>query len=231
MNLPNVPPPQGKARLIESSSDPMRFTAEVRESPRAALTRGLAEYVEQLTFNAFGGRLMRFKRTLSAYPDTEVGPASFPACIVSTPGGGEYEARSLTPSVNPGLRLPAPDGRYIVATADYSHDVELELWATDNAERDALVQMLEQAFMPVLYRSGFALELPFYFNARAVYLLKSLQLTDSEDDAVKRYRKATFTLSAVLPLLRLVSLPDAKPLFQLASVGSESSVLLTLEVT
>lgn len=222
-------PPQGRSRLLTTASVPTRFTANVEVDARTALTRGLAEYIEQLSFTAAGGRALRFKRVLDGYAEPEQ-LVSYPSCIVMTTGAAQYEARSFTPTMDYSCRLPPPDGRYLVVSSDYVQDLTVQLWATDPAERQGFVQMLELALNPVLYRYGFVLELPFYFNQRAVYELKDLSYEDSEDDSVKRYRKASFTLKGTVPLTRLVSAPDAKPAFDLRAVGSGALVLLTVEV-
>lgn len=222
-------PPQGRTRLLTTPSVPTRFTGNVEVDARTALTRGLAEYIEQLSFNMQGGRALRFKRTFDAYSEPEQ-LVAYPSCVVMTTGAAQYEARSFTPTMNFDCRLPAPDGRYLVVSADYTQDITVQLWANDPPERQGLVQMLELALNPVMYRYGFVLELPFYFNQRAVYELKDMSYEDSEEDSVRRYRKASFTLKGTVPLTRLVSAPDAKPAFDLRAVGSDALVLLTVEV-
>lgn len=223
-------PPTGRTRLLTSASVPTHFTANVEVDARTALTRGLSEYIEQLSFQSAGGRQLRFKRVLESYSEPEQ-LVAYPSCVVMTTGAATYEARSFTPSMAFSDRLPAPDGRYLVVSADYVQNITVQLWANDPPERQGLVQMLELALNPVLYRYGFVLELPFYYNQRAVFELLDMSYEDSEEDSMRRYRKASFTLKGTVPLTRLVSAPDAKPLFDLRAVGSDALVLLTVEVS
>jgi hypothetical protein len=124
-----------------------------------------------------------------------------------------------------------PDGRYLVVPCDFKQDVSVEIWTDDVMARSQLIVMLERAFNPQFHRFGFALELPYYFTTRAVYALKELSVRDDADNAQRRIRIASFTLSAQIPLITLFSFPDARPSFDLQSVGSGAEVLLNTQVT
>ncbi len=219
-------PPQGKTRLIVKPNDLQRNSANREESVRSAMTRALAEYLEQLTTDLEGGRRLRFKsvRKVWAAPDQN---AKFPAVAIHTEGDGVYDASSFTPTLNPKERLPAPDNRYFVMMCEYVQDVQVEIWGNDIPERAGLVYMLETAFNPVTWRYGFVLEMPFYFNPRAVFELKSMRQNDSDDTAVKRYRNAVMTLNVRAPLCQLLPFPDAVPRFEMAAIGTGSDVLLS----
>ena len=191
---------------------------------RRALTVGLAEYLEQLEFSAVGGRRLRFEGVHSEWAEPEE-QARYPSAVVVPAGPGLYAPRSLTPSLNPGEQLPPPDGRYLVAVADFEQPLNIEVWANGTEERGQLVAMLEQALFPVFFRSGFVLELPHYFNVRGTYLPKSVVMQDSEDNALRRYRIAVVSLVATVPLIRLFSFPGARPVFSLEAAGPEAAVL------
>ena len=197
---------------------------------RLALTRALAEYIQDLQVDAPDGRRLRFKAVHEEYAEPEE-QLSFPSATVLLVGSGQYEARSLTPSLDPKERLPMPDGRYLVVPCDYVQDVAVEIWTDDVMARSQLIAMLERAFNPQFHRFGFVLEMPYYFNTRAVYALKELSVRDDADNAQRRIRIASFTLSAQVPLITLFTFPDARPSFDLQSVGSGSEVLLTASVT
>lgn len=217
--------PPGKTRLItKSSGDPHIDNGRQETDVRLALTRGLAEYMELLSYDALGGRRVRFKTVHEEWAEPEEN-AAYPSAAITLQGPGVYEARALQPVLNPKQRLPPPDGRYLVIPAEYSTNLAVEVWATDPEERTALIQMLESAFNPVYWRFGFVLELPHYFNVRATFALKELTIPDDAEDALRRYRRAIFTLTAQAPLVTLYSFPDAKPLFELSSVGSDIDVV------
>lgn len=223
-------PPAGPARLILQPDDPLVRTAVQDLDVRGSLTRGVADLLEQVSADAAGGRQLKFKRVLREWAEPEEN-AKYPSVVVYTTGPGTYDASGFTPNVDPNCRIPPPDGRYLVTPAEYVQDLTVEIWATDKNERAGLVFMCERAFNPVTWRYGFVMELPYYFSQRATYALKDLTYEDSEEDAMRRYRKASFTLSASAPLVYLVKFPDAKPRFELAAIGTGSDVLVSTTVS
>lgn len=234
MTIPNPPAqasyppgPPGRTRLITAPTTPHIDSGVQETDARLALTRGLAEYLEQLRYAAVGGRVVRFKAVHEEWAEPEEN-AAYPSAAVYLQGSGAYEPRALTPALNPEQRLPPPDGRYLIIPAEYSVDVAVELWATDPEERTALIQMLEAAFNPVPWRFGFVLELPHYFNVRSTFTLSGMSIPDDGEDAIRRYRRALFTLHAQVPLITLFSFPDAKPMFDLQAVGTDISVVEAL---
>jgi hypothetical protein len=80
----------------------------------------------------------------------------------------------------------------------------VEAWATDALERMACAAMLEQAFYPVDWMTGFRLTLPHYHGVLAEYDVMTMAYLDSESDAGKRSRKAAFVVRARVPLVRVV---------------------------
>lgn len=230
MTVPNPPGagsyvgPPGKTRLITKPVGDPHVDGGVQEADvRLALTRGLAEYMEQLSYAPLGGRPLRFKAVHEEWAEPEEN-AAYPAASITLAGAGTYEPRSLTPVLNPKQRLPPPDGRYLVIPAEYSASISVEVWATDPEERSGLIQMLEIAFNPVHWRYGFVLELPHYFNVRATYTLQEMSIPDDSEDALRRYRRVVFTLRAQAPLITLFSFPDARPMFELAALGADVDV-------
>ena len=223
-------PPPGKTRLITRSDDVATFTANRETDVRTALTRGIAEYLEQLEAQALGGRKLTFKKVLDTWAEPER-QAQYPSLSILTPSPGSYDASGFTPSVDPKERLPAPDGRYVVKLAEFSVDMTLEVWANDPKERAELTAALEEMLNPVVYMYGFHLELPHYYNLRATYEMTSLQYPDAEEDAMRRYRRSLFVVHGNVPLVKLAAFPDARPLFNLQAVGPEVDVVVNLTVS
>lgn len=206
-----------KTRLVLSQS-PLVLTGYREGDARTALTRGLAEYLESIVVNAQGGRQIRFKQVLRTWAEPEQ-ESKYPSAIVYSQVPGVYDSSRFAPGVSANSRLPLPDGRYVVALAEFTLDLNVEIWCTDPHERSELVTAVELAMNPLDYMYGLLLELPFYYNQRAAYEMKDMRYLDSEDDAMRRYRKATFSVTAQIPIMRLATIAEGKPRIQLDSVG------------
>lgn len=198
---------------------------------RGALVRGLREYLCGLTWDAEGGRELRFRAVREGWAEPEQG-AKYPSAAVYTTEPGVYEGSGFTPTLTPECVLPGPaqPPTYIIQTAMLSQVVTLELWCNTPQERMQLCAMMEQALSPVLYRYGFTLQLPFYFGQNATFEPLGVNYDDSEDQAMRHYRLAQFTLRGSVPVCRLVKVPTAKPRFELRNIGTESSVLVEFNV-
>lgn len=216
-----VRPPQGATRLLLNAAEKTDFSAVRETDCRTALTRGLKEYVEQLSGIAPGGREVVFKQVLQTWAEPET-PSRFPSAVVYGTVDGTYDASRFTPGVNAKHRIPAPDGRYLMQMAEYVTDLSLEVWCTDPAERADFAMFLEDALNPTDFMYGFRLVLPHYFNARASFEMKALAYADTEEEAKRRYRRAVFTLEGRVPLIKLVGFPLAKPEKRLDVVDSSS---------
>ena len=201
-----VKPPRVLTTLITERSTSLSLTANCEVDTRTALTRGLAEYISQLSIQMPGGRELRFKSVKDTYAEPEDRSAYPSACVYSFEKL-EYDASRFTPGVNKNYQLPPPDGRYFIEMAEAVLIVTVETWSTDPKERMGLAKMLEDAFNPVDFMYGFRLDLPHYYNARAEFALKSIEYIDTEDDAMKRHRKSIFMVEGRVPLIRLANFP------------------------
>jgi len=232
MTVPNPPAkgsnvsPPGKTKLITDKSGPHIDNGVQETDIRLALQRGLAEYLEQLSYSCQNGRTVRFAQVTEEWAEPEEN-AKYPAAAIYTQGPGVYEARALNPALNPKQRLPPPDNRYLIIPSEYTANLVIECFSTDNEERTAIIQMMESALNPSFWRSGFVLELPHYFNIRATYVLKESTIPDDAEDALSRRRRVLFNLTAQGPLVTLFSFPDAKPRHVLESVGPDIDVVVT----
>lgn len=210
-----------RARLISDPTTPMIYTAQRSVDSRTAVTRGLAEYLEDSIFvNAEGGRQIHFKKVYDHWAEWEDN-ATFPSACIYATSPGIYDASRFTPGVDHKERIAEPDGRYVVALADLAIDLNLEIWCTDVHERMELVNACEVGLNPLDHMYGINLELPYYYNMRCIYELKSILYIDSEEEAKRRHRKALMIVSAQLPIVRLKSLPLAKPKADMIIVDTE----------
>ncbi len=236
MTIPNPPAPGatigplGRTTLVQPNSVPPKMTADQETDARMALTRGIAEYLEPLESSTFGGGRIRFKAVHDEYSEPEEN-AKYPSIAVTLQGPGEYAPSAMSPALDPKCRLPEPDGRYAISHAELVQDISVECWCTSPEERIAACIMLERAFNPLPSRYGFQLQLPHYFNTRGTYALKSLSIQDDADQDIRRFRVASFTLTARIPIIALFTFPDAKPSLDLQGASPSLDVLFTIEVT
>lgn len=211
LSAPVLGGPQGAqgTRLITDAGDRQAYILNRETDARTALTRGLAEYLSQLSSD-FLGRPLSFQRVLSAWSQPET-QALYPSAVVYSTEEGVYDASKLTMDVTPRNRLPPPnENQYVVSPAELVLDVTVEMWATDPEERIAVVSMVEDAFSPVTWiGAGIRLELPHYCNERAEFEMISSRYEDSDEDSVRRYRKAFFKARGRVPVVRVASFPAA----------------------
>lgn len=205
---PGVPGAPGATRLLLRPDDVSGLTANRETDARSALVRGLAEYLSQVSIEVPGGRRSLFKKVLETHAEPEE-LAEYPSAIVDATGTGTYTER-LTTGSSGSARIAEPDGRFFLTGAEFKTQMTVDVWATDPKERMALSMAVEDSMMPVDWMSGMRLELPHYFNCRADYQLVSMSYLDSTDDAMRRYRRVQYVVTASIPVLRLVKLPVSK---------------------
>lgn len=210
--VPLKPGARPAATLIRDPGFRPELTAYRETDVHTALTRGLAEYLSQQSID-IGGRLLRLT-TYSTWAEPE-DKISFPSAGVGA-GPGRYD-RSFTPSLAASI---ANDVR-LFAFTEFAQELTIELWATDPKERAYLVAMIEEALNPVDWMYGMRLLLPFYHSTTATYELTSSQYVDSAEDAMRKYRKATFTVNGNVQALRLLTLPSSIPRARLDAIGPD----------
>jgi hypothetical protein len=222
---------QEKSRLVTVSSDPTLYTDVQEVDARTALARGLAEYIAQLRVDAPGGRHIQFKRVFPhwAVPEED---ARYPSAIVYSTATGVYEPARLTPSLPDSRnKIVGSTNSYLISASSLQLNLTVEIWATDPEERSALVMNLERLLNPVDWMYGFRLELPYYFNQRATFSLLDMSYDDSEENAMRRYRKASFTMASEVPVCNVFKYPMAKPRFRLDEIGTDVVLDPSTEVT
>jgi hypothetical protein len=199
-------------RLIVRPDDAQRITARRSTDVRTALTRGLAEYLESLSIEWAGGRLLKFKSVYEVWAQPE-DMSAYPSAMVSTPTDLNYLADPDAPlNPSPPSLQRFEDGRRWSIVGEAEADVTAELWATDPKELTGLIAMMEDGLMPVDWMSGARLELPHYHGVRARFLMSNVTYDDQETNVARRYRKAQVTCHASVPRVRVYpALPNAQP--------------------
>lgn len=210
-----VPPPPGRTRLITTAGDGRpTYTANRECDAVTAVKRGLREYLEQVFIDVAGERVY-FQRVMEAWAESD-DVARYPACAIMARDEADYDASSLTPSldttaVSPMYSSPAERRTFLVKYAEVTVPLVIEVHTSSPEERVHTSMLLEDALNPVDWMYGFKLQLPHYFNQIAVFEPVKTQQLDSEDNARRRWRPGTVFLSASISLVRSRSLPGLLP--------------------
>lgn len=210
-----VPPAPGGSKLVTlASAKPPHLTANRECDAVTALKRGLKEYLEQVYLD-FEGVRVRFLQVHDVWADTDQ-VAQYPSAVVMAADEANYDYSSFTPVLNPAHLVvngaePASTKTYLVKYAEVEVKLALEIHCSSPSERVQVQMMLEDALNPVDWMYGFKLDLPHYFNQRAVFAPMTTQMSDSEGDARRRWRPGTIFLAGQISLIRPRSLPKFQP--------------------
>lgn len=193
-------PPPGGTRLIVLPNDRQaELTLRCETDCRTALTRGVKEYLEQLEMDWHDGKRVRLVKVKQTWAEPEV-LAEYPSAAVYAVGSGDYDqSGSLSPSVK---RLS--DGTTYTEPAEYTVQIVVDVFCTDPLQRVAIGKMLEDAFDPVEWMSGFRLELPHYHGVRATFEKTQSQYMDTELDAQRKLRRQQFLLNGKVGQIRVL---------------------------
>lgn len=222
-------PPVGQTALVRSPNEKFSVTDRRETDCRTALTRGLKEYLEQLSVDWVGGRQVRFVRVFDMWAEPE-DTAEWPSAAIYALAPGQYEARNLvqnTETIPPSGEIPPPSSRLGWAAriaSTYSLQLRVEVWANNHQDRIALTAMLEQAFEPVDWCAGFRLHVPHYHGQVARYSKLDLDYKDAEADARRRVRLSIFTVEASVDQVAFVGqLPLFRPSAEFATEDTDGT--------
>lgn len=180
-----------QARLVTNADEREVLQPVQLVDTKTAITRSLADYIASLELpTQMEGRTQRFTKIFDVWAEPET-VASFPSAVVYPVGDITYDPMNMSTTV---LEIAPHVGIRRGSAAQMQ--VSVEIWTNDPEERILLSLALENAFNPVDWMAGFLLTVPYYFNARAQFCLKSNMYEDDGESAQKRWRKATFTLDA-----------------------------------
>lgn len=193
----------GGGTLITSPTTKQLITTRRDVDARTALAKGLMDYIRgrELVVN---GRAVTFRKLFSTYAEQE-DEAVYPSAAITTDGPGTYDAAKFNAGINKGDAIPDVPEAYLLTSTDLVQNMTLEVWATSNAERAAVMLLLEEVLFPVEWMYGMRIAVPYYYGLHAEYLpLDSIYL-DSAEDAKKRFRKVEITIEARIPIARVVT--------------------------
>lgn len=203
--------------VTETGTKPVK-TSRCEVDSRTALTRGLADYLAQLTFDGPSGRHHWLRKVYSEWPDPE-NVAEYPSAIVFSDAIGTYDASRLSPGMNKD-DVVSPS-TYLLQTTELILPITIDCWATDVVQRRELAMAIEAAMVPVSWKYGVTLELPYYYGVRATFEMQSSRYMDSDVDAVRRYRRVIFSVRGCVPVVRAISAPMARPAVRVDEVGPD----------
>lgn len=199
--------PPGQTRLVLSSDQAQVLTYDRETDCRNALTRGMAEYINQLS-TVYAGRQLAFAQVFEDWAESD-DDADFPGAVVYTTSEGMYDQSELGPTPLT-VQLDDGTGRYIRQYSEFSVDVKVECWFNDEVSRRGIMMMLEDAFCPVDFMYGFRLALPHYFGVHATFEPLSSVYLDTADRVNRRWIVSSFTLRGNVPQVRQVGkIPSA----------------------
>jgi hypothetical protein len=191
-------PIQVGSKLVTEPDEEILFTSRRETDCWNALNRGLAEYVAGLSIDWPGGTHLRLLKVFQGWAEPE-SFSKYPSASVYSESPGEYDGDSFST-----FQQQLPDGRSIQRIAEFVQTYNVDIWCTNPHERMGLVAMLEDALDPVGWMSGFRLTLPHYHGAVATYLKQTLTIADSSENAGRRWRLASFSITGSVSQIRFV---------------------------
>lgn len=202
------------SQLVTVPTNKVALTARADFDVHTAITNGLAAYLMQLD-GAVAGRSTRIGSVITDWADLDDGSRPLPSAAVHSEETGSYQTDSGMAPGRP-TQIDGKDDRGRVATLTGSGIYQLsslmvDVRCDDKVLRAGVRLMLEDAFWPVEWMSGFRLVLPRYHSAIATYLVTAAQFGDSADTARARLRPLSMRLLARCPVYRTHYMPLARP--------------------
>jgi hypothetical protein len=150
-----------------------------------------------------------------------------PTAVIQARDEAVYEASGFTPRIYDEPLAGHGDSErlsYLVKYSEVIVPLVIEIHTSSPEERSQVSMLLEDVMNPVDWMYGFKLDLPHYFNQRAVFEPVKTQQLDSEDSARRRWRPGTIFLAGQISLVRIRSLPKFSPQVVVDVDAQDSSV-------
>ena len=194
------------------AGDPRLWPAESVEGRDQAL-RALGQYLLAVQFYRSGGvGKPAIPFHLSAFyteqPDPEV-EIKLPA-ISMVAGRGEFLPGNLTPEILDCTKDVYGPGTVVRWTGnEYREVVSLEVWATQKAERRAIIKGLGAVTSPLDGVYGLRFKLPNYYGATCRFT--PLSRTNIEEMAIENRRRAMLEVELLVNELHLINYVTMQP--------------------
>ena len=227
-------PRAGLSRLVTLQRDPEVVTARKDCGARKAAARGLAEYLQQLSFEGAGGRQLAFKAVEATFGNAWE-PGELPAANVhggagdadydgARSGGGqaidgydrasdEFREARFRRTDQPNQRIGTLQQVAIFSPSSFEALFVVEVWAADEAQRDMLEHLLEDDLNPTPHGlpGGIRLELPHYCGARADYHVEGSSISFEGSEARGGLYKSRYQVRVTLDMRVFRQLPEMRP--------------------
>lgn len=218
-----MPPPTTISRLVLLEDGEQALTTYRETDARSAMSRGLAEYLRGQSIVMPGGAETILANVFDGWASLEE-QLKFPSACVYTELPGSYGGQGTEAPLSPEVVLIAPQafqdqgqGDALLTASELVQTFRIEAWASGPKQRIALACILEDALVsPVDFMTGFVLELPHYFNLRAVFEIPQDSVyEDSEIDAQKKTYRISFQLRGRVRVARAKLYKSIRPATEL----------------
>ena len=206
-----------------------QYSRTAVRSARDAMALALRHHLEGLVFKLAGGtfKLATVFDEWPAYLDRYVPPC---ACVL--PNEWRYADWSFTPKLlEDTWEVSGEPGFGLYKLSEIETDFEISLRTNNPAERDALIEGIEESFVAprVLMddaqgpRYGLILQLPEYYGLAARFALQSARVIDDEERTMREQRDAVLTVSSQAPQVRVGPVYPLNLKIRLSIDGEERS--------
>jgi hypothetical protein len=233
-NAPPIVGPTAKSLLVGNpfgTVEPPRPEIPFRSrTARKHSLRLLRQYISELTFWRPGGQgrpPISFKierKNFHISPPQNFAPVVFPSTGI-LPGIGDYQATGLGTYYIPESADVYLPGTVLQLSADYNEKFSIELWCTEDAERDAIKAGMEDALNPSEDCAGIRFRMPDYYNQTCCFVFESSQ--DVDDYSGQNRYKALIGMSFYVDVVRLVNKETFEPILSV-DANPESAVVVGL---
>lgn len=198
------------ARFIAIAGDVEVNTSTCTVDIRTAAVRGLADYLRPIQLSQDNGRQDLVLKNVIEHRAEYEELADYPSAVVylqgslSTADGSD----SLGPQNAESYRV---DDGTLQINGEASGTLMVEIWCANPEERALFAMEVERLAHPCDWRSGFLMELPYYYNQRASYVLQSTDYQDSDQDVQRGYWKLVLSFQVGLAYATWRQFPNLDP--------------------
>ena len=141
----------------------------------------------------------------------------------------DYDVIGLVSYIEENTHDVYAPGTVLQWQAEYVETINLEIWASKQAERRAILAGLEISFSPTEQMSGVRFIMPEYFNELVCFTLMRREIMDEPDSARNR-RKAQIELQMRFNIVTLVNVNPLQPVVGV-SVDVDQDTQLPIDLT
>lgn len=181
---------------------------------RNAAAQVLATYLESLTFRVWSSdgkcRDFRLNSVQHSWPEPEVA-LDYPTASI-TEGPYEYEPHGLVPSMLEDTVDTYCAGHVLWKTGELVTSFQVDVWTTNEAEREAIAAELERAFSPGESRSGVLLGgHERYFDRSVRATIETMERQDTQTTTWGRERRLRVEVAVEMDVVHSRQVSELQP--------------------